>query len=64
MAHFAGTGPLNSRCADCKFYGYYRESRFGKSYRTTACMMFKKLTGKHGPEFDRMLLSCKYFEGQ
>lgn len=62
MAHFPGTGPFGTFCGNCKHYGYFRESRHGKSYRTTACWMFKKLTGKYGPRIKRDNNSCKYFD--
>lgn len=73
MAHFAGTGPFDKKCGDCKFKGYSRQSRketwnerlqrmINRSYRTGACGMFLKLTGNHGPAVDKDWPSCKYFE--
>lgn len=62
MAFYAGTGPFEAKCKGCKFYGYYRESKKGKSYRTMACLMFKKMTGKFGPRLKPHTPACKYFE--
>jgi len=61
-AYFSGTGPSDRHCGSCKHYGYYRLSRFNKSYRTMGCHMFKKLTGKHGPRLKKWTASCKYYE--
>lgn len=61
-AYFAGTGPASEKCGTCKHYGYYRKSRFGNTYQTQACWMFRKLTGKYGPRLNRETPSCKYFE--
>lgn len=62
MAYYAGSGPASATCKGCKWYGYYRESKEGKSYRTMACNMFKKLTGKFGPRLKAHTPACKYFE--
>lgn len=62
MAYFAGTGPALETCGTCKHFGYYREKADGKSYRVSACWMFKKLTGKYGPRINRWQLCCKYHE--
>jgi len=61
MAYFAGTGPFERHCRECEFFGYMRVSKKDKLYRTSACLMFKKLTGKYGPRFDKMSAACKYF---
>ena len=61
MAYFSGTGPSESNCRECEFYGYMRVSKKEKLYRVAACLMFKKLTGKYGPRFDKMSAACKYF---
>ena len=62
VAYFAGTGPASEVCRNCKNYGYVRESRFKNYYHTTACHMFKKLTGKHGPRINKSTPACKYFD--
>jgi hypothetical protein len=73
MAFFAGTGPYGKTCGDCKFRGLIRESKkvtynerlqqfVHRSYRTTQCVMFKKLSGVHGSSVKGDYPSCKYFE--
>lgn len=73
MAFFAGTGPAGKVCADCKFRGLVRESQKGvynerlqqfiyRSYRTTQCVMFKRLAGEYGAAVGRDYPACKYFE--
>lgn len=74
MAFFCGTGPSDKTCGDCKFRGYYRESRAGKwnaelqqivhrSYRVQKCEMTRRMSGgKHGADVDADNLCCKYFE--
>jgi hypothetical protein len=75
MAFFAGTGPAGKTCGDCKLRGYSRQSSrpswnakamdyVHRAYRTTACQMFKKLTGIHGPTVKTDWPSCKYFEAK
>ncbi len=73
MAFFAGTGPYGKTCGDCKFRGYVRTSSKGtynesrqefvyRSYRTTKCEMFRRLSGHHGSEVKEEYPACKYFE--
>jgi hypothetical protein len=73
MAFFAGTGPYGKTCGDCKFRGLTRQSQKAtynearqefvhKSYRTTQCVMFKKLAGMHGTPVKADYPACKYFE--
>jgi len=73
MAFFAGTGPFGKTCGDCKHRGMVRESRTGKwneklqqivfrSYRTTQCVMYKKLSGHSGASVKKQYPACKYFE--
>jgi hypothetical protein len=73
MAFFAGTGPYGKTCGDCKFRGYTRQSSKGvynetkqefvyRTYRTTKCEMFRKLSGHHGSEVKEEYPVCKYFE--
>jgi hypothetical protein len=73
MAFFAGTGPYGKTCGDCKFRGLTRQSQKAtynesrqefvhKSYRTTQCVMFKKLAGIHGTPVKADYPACKYFE--
>jgi hypothetical protein len=67
MAFFAGTGPIDKTCNDCKFKGYWRRvvdtsGNFIKSRRVGGCAKFHELTGTHGPAISRYLRSCKYFD--
>lgn len=73
MAHFAGSGPDGKTCGKCKFRGLVRESRRAtfseklqdfvhKSYRTTQCQVFKRLTGEYGAAVKKDYKACKYFE--
>lgn len=63
MAYFAGTGPENKTCGDCKFHGYHRtRSNRQTTYHTSGCAKFKSMTGRHGPPVGNDNKSCKYFE--
>ena len=73
MAFFAGTGPAGKTCGSCKFRGLIRESQkaiyseklqdfYRKSYRTTQCQMYKKLSGHHGAAVKSEYDACKYYE--
>lgn len=62
MAFFANTGPESTTCGTCKLRGYFRMSKFGRSYFTTACAKFKSLTGKYGPRLKKDTPSCKYYD--
>jgi hypothetical protein len=71
MAFFAGTGPYGKTCGDCKLRGLTRQSQKGtysgttirhKTYRTTQCAMFKKLSGTYGSAVKKEYPACKYFD--
>src|SRR5882672_8523264 len=72
MAFFAGTGPAAETCGTCKFRGYHRPGRdkfdpttgayYTPQYRVGACGKYLELTGIHGPDVDKHLPACKYFE--
>jgi hypothetical protein len=66
QAHFAGSGPADKTCGDCRFRGYFRRTvtkkHGAKSTRTYRCAKFHALTGRHGPAISKYLRSCKYFE--
>lgn len=57
MAHFAGTGPVGTRCGYCVFWGDLHKG-FGKR----DCRKYYELTAKHGPDIPAVLQSCKYFK--
>ena len=62
MAYYAGSGPAGERCSNCAFWGYYRPNKSGtKRYKTSACLRFKELTGKHGPPIKGENSACKYW---
>ena len=57
-----GSGPAGERCSNCAFWGYYRPNKSGtKRYKTSACLRFKELTGKHGPPIKGENSACKYW---
>jgi hypothetical protein len=72
MAFFEGTGPSGQTCGKCIHRGYQRlrspkwsedaQDFVERAYRTTACAMFRKLTGDHGPAVSADYHACKYFE--
>lgn len=73
MAFFAGTGPVDKTCGQCKHRGLTRQSQKAtyserlkefvhKTYRTTQCVMFKKLAGDYGSAVAKSNPACKYFE--
>jgi len=73
MAFFAGTGPYGKTCGSCKHRGLTRESHKAtysertlqfvhKTYRTTQCAMFKRLSGQHGTPVKADYPACKYYE--
>lgn len=72
MAYFAATGPFATTCGDCKHRGYYRQRAESfnpntgqwesKRYKTQACAMHHKLSGRHGSVVKAEWASCKYFE--
>jgi hypothetical protein len=75
MAFFAGTGPAGKTCGDCKHRGLIRESQkaiyseklqdfYHKSYRTTQCAMYRKLSGHHGSAVKGDYPGRKYFEAK
>jgi hypothetical protein len=72
MAFFSGTGPDGKSCEDCAFRGYSRKSSretwnentqafSSRSYRTSACLKYKELTGNHGPVVEKHWDACKFF---
>ena len=62
MAHFAGTGPNNKTCKDCKHRGYEREAAGGRVYRYYGCGKYREIMGKIGAEVDSNYAACRYFE--
>jgi hypothetical protein len=67
MAYFAGTGPENQICGNCRLLGYWKRitNEFGQfvtSKRSFGCTKFHALTGVHGPAVGKHLRACKYFE--
>src|SRR5882724_3202992 len=62
MAHYAGSGPPGTTCSTCAHRGYSRETKNGKWRKTTACRVYKSLTGRHGAVVAKENASCKYFE--
>ena len=59
MAYFAGTGPFNTYCRDCKHLGY----KFAGKQRM-GCALYRKQTGQHGVGVSGYNKSCKYYEAK
>jgi hypothetical protein len=75
MAYFANTGPFGRTCGECIHHGYkrvsskekwneYAQAWIAKTYKVTACAMFKRLSGNHGPPVGADNPACKYFEAK
>jgi hypothetical protein len=63
MAHFSGTGPKQTTCGECSYWGYNIEvGKSGAMKPVESCLKYRALTGKHGPAIKAALPSCKYFE--
>jgi len=68
MAHWAGSGPADADCSQCKFFGYAQSMRnaageiITSKFRKTACGKFHELTGKHGPDIRGSAKACRHFE--
>jgi hypothetical protein len=67
MAHFAATGPFGTRCAECVFFGYWRQLKnaagdtVGSKFRKNACGKYFELTRQHGPPVPAGTESCRHF---
>jgi hypothetical protein len=62
MAHWAGTGPAGQTCAGCGHYGYWYETRTGKSgRRASACELYFRRCHTHGNTLPAATPACKYF---
>jgi hypothetical protein len=67
MASWAGSGPANATCGDCKHYGYWRRIRnaagdvVSTEKASGCCAEFHRLSGRHGPRVPRDALACAYF---
>lgn len=56
MAHFSGSGPINSICGQCSFFVQFKsEQERGR------CQKYQKLTGSEGNLIRRGYAACKYF---
>jgi len=67
QAHFAASGPFGTTCAECSYYGYWRQRKnaagdeIKPNFRKTACGKYFQLTKKHGPPFPANTESCRHF---
>jgi hypothetical protein len=71
MAHFAGTGPVDTTCGGCEHRGYWRaaKGKFNKQsglieerrVRVQGCKMFLVLTHRHGPPVRKEWPACKHY---
>jgi hypothetical protein len=67
MAHWAGSGPFGRTCADCAYFGYWRQvqNAAGNTVATKryhGCGKFFALTGRHGPIVPKRTEACRYFQ--
>lgn len=67
MANWAGGGPENTTCRECKFafdFKRYAQSHKLKAGRLRAqrCQRFKLMMHKQGPAFDPNTRSCIFFD--
>jgi hypothetical protein len=65
MAHWAGSGPVDTWCSTCWFFGYYRNNRnspgeiIASKFRPRGCGKYHELTGRHGPDLDGNPEACR-----
>jgi hypothetical protein len=72
MAHFAGSGPVDTTCGDCAHRSYWRagKGKFNKQtglieerrVRSQGCKMFLVFTHRHGPPVKKEWASCKFYK--
>jgi hypothetical protein len=69
MAHFAGSGPDDTQCRSCFFYGSMhpgaREATAVFQYRSKRCgycLKYQQLMGERGPKIRGSNASCRYYE--
>jgi hypothetical protein len=54
MAHWPGTGPPGTECAQCGYYGY------GGQY-ANSCLRYYLMVFEHGASFPAETPSCQHF---
>jgi hypothetical protein len=57
MAHFANTGPPDTYCRTCIFWGYQQGVR-----RHGGCRKYQELMHRDGPKVRASTPSCRYYE--
>jgi len=69
QAHFAGTGPADKTCRECRFwfskpYLYYSSGHMkGQTLKPVACSKYKKMMGgREGARVPHHAKACRYFE--
>jgi hypothetical protein len=68
MAHFAASGPLGTVCAQCAFYGDWKQVHDAAGnvveteFRKGCCRKFHELTGTLGKAIPPNTESCRYFK--
>jgi hypothetical protein len=67
MAHWAGSGPADTWCSSCWFFGYYKNTHnsageiITSKFRRLGCGKYHELTGRHGPDIDGNPKSCRHY---
>lgn len=67
MAYFADTGPFAATCAECVFFGAWKQKRnaaseiIGTARVKGACEKYRQLTGQLGASIPSCASACKYF---
>lgn len=56
MAHFAGSGPPDTYCRGCIFWGYQRGGK-----RFDGCRKYQQLMHQDGPKIRGTNASCRYY---
>lgn len=67
MAHWSGTGPGTMRCRSCAHVrlngSYMKRGKPTEKLKPVQCGKYQQLMRvERSPEFDAMVLACKYFE--
>lgn len=69
MAHWAYTGPADTTCRQCSFWGGKKHRRIasylggGGELQPHRCIKYRRLMGgRGGPGIEHQQPSCKYFE--
>ncbi len=60
MAHWAGSGPVGTKCMDCQHLDLAKDSKTEKA----RCRKYATLMRRPGKKFSKRAAACKYFAGR